>query len=64
MSESKAKAKGRKIGRGTRKNSRYRSLAAKKRRLLRNLTRFPRYRAPGWELKNGVLYCTRPRGGA
>lgn len=65
MSDQKAKAKGRKIGRGKRKNVGYRALAAKKRRIERMLRRFPKYRAPGWELKDGYgLVCTRKRGGA
>lgn len=45
------KAKGRKIGRGKKKNARmgYRDRAAKKLRIARMMRLFPRYRAPGWK---------------
>lgn len=67
MAEQKAKAKGRKIGRGKRQNLRsgYKPLAAKKRRIERMMRRFPGYSAPGWEMRKGIgLVCLRKRGGA
>lgn len=47
----KAKAKGKKIGRWSRKpsNLRYNRERNKSRRILKMMRRFPKYKAPGWE---------------